>query len=299
MYESFYQLREKPFHVTSNPSFLYLSKEHGEALQHLRYGIQERLGFLMITGEVGTGKTTLAKVLVEKLTAPIKTALILNPNLSAAHFLRAIVRDFGIQKDGSVSTLGSHQIGTTRGELLETIERFLLKEAGIGSAVVLIVDEAQALSSTTLEQIRLLSNVETPTEKLLQIVLVGQPELAIRLATDARLRALDERIAVRYQLDPLSSDEVGAYIEHRIRSAGSTTGFPKFSLEAVTLVAQLSKGIPRRINMICDQALLAGYVHESPRLIDASLVRRTQFSLKSDNALTEASIANVRRGGDQ
>lgn len=298
MYESFYQLREKPFHVTSNPSFLYLSKQHGEALQHLQYGIQERLGFLMITGEVGTGKTTLAKVLVEKLTAPIKTALILNPNLSAAHFLRAIVRDFGIQKDGSVSTLGSQQIGTTRGELLETIERFLLKEAGTGSAVVLIVDEAQALSSTTLEQIRLLSNVETPTEKLLQIVLVGQPELAIRLATDARLRALDERIAVRYQLDPLSPDEVGAYIEHRIRSAGSSTGFPKFSLEAVTLVAQLSKGIPRRINMICDQALLAGYVHESPRLIDASLVRRTQFSLKSNNALTEASIANVRRGGD-
>ena len=299
MYESFYQLREKPFHVTANPSFLYLSKQHGEALQHLRYGIQERLGFLMITGEVGTGKTTLAKVLVEKLTAPIRTALILNPNLSAAHFLRAIVRDFGVQKDGSVSTLGSHQTGTTRGELLETIERFLLKEAEAGSAVVLIVDEAQALSSTTLEQIRLLSNVETPTEKLLQIVLVGQPELAIRLATDARLRALNERIAVRYQLVPLSPDEVGSYIEHRIRSAGSATGFPKFSLEAVTLVAQLSKGIPRRINMICDQALLAGYVHESPRLIDASLVRRTPFSLKSDNAFTEASIANVQGGGSQ
>jgi general secretion pathway protein A len=286
MYEAFYQLREKPFHVTADPSFLYFSKQHQEALEHLLYGIRERLGFLMITGEVGTGKTTLSKALIEQLGPPDKTALILNPNLSGAQFLKAVVRDFGLGPDSAASGHPKpKRVGNTRGELLETIERFLIQEAETGSAVVLIIDEAQALATNTLEQIRLLSNVETPSKKLLQIVLVGQPELAQKLRTNFRLRALHERIAVRYHLEPLDPSEVGAYIEHRIRSAGSKNGFPQFSKEAVALVSELSQGIPRRINLLCDQALLAGFVQESPRLIEAVMVRRATESMAGSRAI--------------
>lgn len=287
MYEAFYQLREKPFHVTSDPAFLYLSKQHQEAMAHLLYGVREQMGFLMITGEVGTGKTTLAKALVEKLEAPAKTALILNPNLSGTQFLKAVVRDFGVQKDGTAVACGEILHGN-RGELLETMERFLIREAEAGNAVVLIIDEAQALGTATLEQVRLLSNIETPSKKLLQIVLVGQPELQERLRTNYRLRALHERIAVRYHLEPLEVAEVSHYIQHRIRLAGSATGAPHFTEEAVALVAHLSQGIPRRINLICDQALLAGFVRESPFEIDAALIRQGVESMgRQDRRKTE------------
>jgi len=286
MYEAFYGLREKPFYVTADPAFLYPSRHHQEALAHLTYGIRQRLGFLMITGEVGTGKTTLAKALVEKLQAPTKTALILNPSLSGTQLLRAILTDFGAIQENT-GTFGS----STRGRLLQLIERFLLEQAEAGSTGVLIIDEAQALSTNTLEQVRLLSNVETPKTKLLQIVLVGQPELSQRLARDPRLRALQQRIAVRYQIQPLNEEEVAAYIEHRLQVAGGTA-LPKFTEEALSLLAQLSQGLPRRINILCDQTLLAGFVRET-RTIDTSVVEAARAAM-NDEPIVQEPVANFR-----
>ena len=262
MYETFYRFREKPFHVTADPAFLFLSRQHQEALDHLTYGIRERLGFIVITGEVGTGKTTLAKALVERLSPDTQTALILNPALSGTPFLQSILKDFGAASNGT---------RLSRGELLQKIEQFLLSQAGSQTGGVLIIDEAQALSSSALEQVRLLSNVETPKTKLIQIVLIGQPELTERLNRERRLRALRQRIAVWYELKSLSPDEVAPYIRHRIHVACSEEP-PLFTEGALTKIARLSEGIPRRINGLCDQALLAGFVKES-RAIDEELIK--------------------------
>ena len=266
MYETFYGLRERPFHVTADVTFLFPSRDHKEAMAHLTYGIQQRLGFLMITGEVGTGKTTLAKALIGQLSPPIRTALILNPGLNGVQLLQAVIHDFGFQQDAS-SRL-------TRGGLMKALEEFLLSLNQSGGNAVLIIDEAQAVSPNTLEMVRLLSNVETDKTKLIQIVLIGQPELVQRLSTDRRLRALNERIAVKYHIRPLSEDEVTEYIGHRLRVAGAKE-YPRFSPEAIALISNATEGIPRRINHLCDQALLAGFVQES-RVIDEPLVREAQ-----------------------
>lgn len=268
MYESFYRFREKPFYVTADPSFLYLSRHHREALDHLTYGIQERMGFLMITGEVGTGKTTLAKALVGKLSPPMKTALILHPTLSSVQLLKAILKDFGCSPADGASS---------RGQLLQTIEQFLLDQIPLEEGAVLIIDEAQALSDSALEQVRLLSNVETPKRKLIQIVLIGQPELAQRLERKPALRALRQRIAVRYQIQPLAEEEVAAYVHHRLHLAGDAAG-PVFTPEALSKIARFSGGIPRRINHLCDQTLLVGFVRES-RVIEGSMVEEAQAAL--------------------
>ena len=261
MYEAFFGFREKPFHVTADPAFLYPSQEHQEALAHLIYGIRERLGFILITGEVGTGKTTLVKTLIGRLEGSTRSALILNPTLSATELLRAVLRDFGLEtrKD-------------SRSELLVAIEEFLLCEAESAGTAVLIIDEAQALSVSALEQVRLLSNVETAKRKLLQIILVGQPELDQRLAQDRRLRALQQRIAVRYRIQPLRPEEVAGYVRHRLQAAGPGGLTPtRFTEGAVAVIAQKSGGVPRRINLLCDQALVAGFVRES-QIIDESMV---------------------------
>ncbi len=276
MYETFYGLREKPFHVTADVSFLFPSRDHREAMAHLTYGIQQRLGFLMITGEVGTGKTTLAKTLLGQLHPPTRTALMLNPGLNGIQLLQAVLQDFGSWQGHTPLGESTLPKKPTRGELLRRIEEFLLEVNRLGGDAVLIIDEAQAVSSSTLEMVRLLSNVESDKAKLIQIILIGQPELIQRFSTDRRLRALNERIAVRYHIQPLQKEEVASYIQHRLRTAGASHP-PPFTPEAVAIIAEISQGIPRRINHLCDRALLAGFVQEHP-VIDESLVKEVLTS---------------------
>jgi len=261
MYLKFYQLKEKPFNVTSDPNFLYLSRKHQEAISHMQYGIQERMGFLEITGEIGTGKTTLCKALLNTLDEHTKTAFIMNSNLSEIQLLQAIVEDFGIQlKNKNKITM------------LNELNRFLLEQLRRNNNVVLIVDEAQNLKPSLLEQIRLLSNLETEKQKLLQIILVGQPELKEKLES-RELAQLRQRIAIRYHILPLENDEIESYIKHRLRVAGGHDDADIFEPEAVDEIFRFSRGIPRLINIICDKALLAGFVMEQ-RHITRDIIKR-------------------------
>ncbi len=262
MYLEYLGLREKPFSITADPSFLYLSKKHREALSHMVYGVRERKGFIEITGEVGAGKTTLCKALLRHLDPETRTALILQPNLSELQLLHAIVQDFGMNPMQRTNHLG----------LFNQLNEFLLEQAGAGRNVVLIIDEAQNLSLRVLEQVRMLSNMETDKEKLIQIILVGQPELRDKLALPA-LEQLRQRIGVRYHLTPLDADEVRTYIDHRLRVAGSD-GTLEWTQEGAEEVYQCSRGVPRLINLICDRTLLACYVFQSRR-IDREIVRHS------------------------
>ena len=266
MYLEFLGLREKPFSNTADPSFLYLSKKHREALSHMVYGIRERKGFVEITGEVGTGKTTLCKALIRQLDATTKTALILQPNLSELQLLQAVVQDFGL------NPMRADRLG-----LFNQLNRFLLEQGELGNNIILVIDEAQTLSLRLLEQIRMLSNLETDKEKLIQIILVGQPQLREKLALPA-LEQLRQRIGVRYHITPLESDEVRTYIEHRLRVAGSD-GTLEWTADGTEEVYRCSRGIPRLINLICDRALLACYVFRVKR-VDGEIVRKSYQELE-------------------
>ncbi|MBI2370641.1 MAG: AAA family ATPase [Deltaproteobacteria bacterium] len=268
MYRHFYGLNERPFNLTPDPRFLFLSENHRGALEHLIYGIRQREGFIAITGDVGTGKTTLCRALLEKLDPKTKSALVLNPLLSEEELLRAILQDFGVPSRAQ-----------SKKGLIDDLNGFLLGQLGSGSPAVLIVDEAQDLSLPVLEQLRILSNLETTKEKLLQIVLMGQNELRDKLALPA-LRQLNQRISVRYHIRPLQPDEVPRYILHRLMVAGARGGV-SFSQDALERISRESQGIPRLINLICDRALLAGYV-ERARTIGASLVDRAVQSLQGE-----------------
>lgn len=267
MYKTFYGLREPPFHVTADPAFLFPSQQHRDALAHLTYGIRQRLGFLEVTGEVGCGKTTVVKALLAQLPDSVRTSILFNPTLSDVQLLEAIVQDFGLPPGRK-----------TRVALMAALNRFLLDQQSQGRTAALIVDEAQTLAPRTLEQIRLLSNLETPKQKLLQIILVGQPELADKL-TDPLLRPLQQRIAIRCRILPLAAEEVGAYIAHRLRVAGAAEGRPAFTPAAVALVARYSRGLPRTINHVCENALLAGFIQET-MTIDPSLVHQAIETLE-------------------
>ncbi len=253
-YLQFYGLTEAPFNITPNPRFLYLSGKHLEALNHLLYGIRERKGFVQLTGEVGAGKTTLCRALLAHLpTEHFSTALILNPVLHPDQMMAAIATEFGLDVRGK-----------DRFQTLQILNYFLLDEMGKGRDVVLIIDEAQNLTNDLLEQVRLISNLETDDRKLLQIVLMGQPELRDRL-NDHSLRQLRQRITVRYHLRPLRFAEVKAYIRHRLQVSGAN-GAPNFSAAAVWRVFNYSKGIPRLVNAVCDKCLLAGFVNQRDRI---------------------------------
>lgn len=250
VYLEFYGLSQPPFDITPNPGFLFYSVKHREALNHLLFGIRERKGFVQLTGEVGAGKTTLCRALLEALEDRFSTALILNPVMSANELMKAIAMEFGL-------AVGGHD----RLETVSMINTFLLEQVEHGRDSVLIIDEAQDLTDDLLEQVRLLSNLETDNRKLLQIVLMGQPELRDRL-NNPKLRQLRQRITVRYHLPALTASEVSQYVHHRIHVAGGN-GSPSFTGPALWRIYRYSKGIPRLVNALCDKSLLAGFVHDS------------------------------------
>ena len=273
MYLEYLGLREKPFSITADPAFLYLSRKHREALSHMVYGIRERKGFVEITGEVGTGKTTLCKTLLRQLDSTIKSALILqSQQLSELQLLQSVVQDFGL------NPMRANRLG-----LFNQLNQFLLDETTKGHNVVLIIDEAQNLSLRLLEQIRMLSNLETDKEKLIQIILVGQPQLREKLAQPA-LEQLRQRIGVRYHITPLDTDEVRTYIDHRLRVAGSD-GTLQWTDDGVAEVYRDSHGIPRLINLICDRSLLACYVFGVKR-VDRDIVRHSYQELAGEVPVT-------------
>ena len=264
----FYGLRQAPFDITPNPRFLFHSAKHREALNHLLYGIRERKGFIQLTGEVGAGKTTLCRALLEQLDGRFSTALILNPVLNADELMKAIAVEFGLSVKKS-----------DRMETIAAISDFLLQQVLNGKETILIIDEAQNLTEELLEQVRLLSNIETDDRKLLQIILMGQPELRERL-NSPRLRQLRQRITVRYHLNPLKLGEMGLYIQHRLSFAGGN-GIPVFTRPALWRIFKYSQGVPRLINAVCDKALLAGFVAQSQR-ITFGMVGRAIRELEGD-----------------
>lgn len=260
MYCEFFQLKERPFNVTADPNFFYLSKSHREAYSHLLYGINERKGILEITGEVGTGKTTLCRAFLNELERKTKTAFIINPLLSDLQLLQAVILDFGIRIKRF-----------SRLEIIWELNKFLLKERKEGSNVVLIIDEAQNLKPKQLEQIRLLSNLETEKEKLLQIVLVGQPELKKKLELP-ELRQIRQRIMVFYHIQPLERYEINDYVYHRLKVAGDA-GSIIFEEDTMDEIYNFSKGIPRLVNVVCDRALLLGFVQQTYKITKEILNR--------------------------
>ena len=260
MYLEYYRLLEQPFNITPDPRFIYYSRHHQEAYDHLMYGINARKGFIELTGEVGSGKTTLCRAVLANLGGDVETALILNPSLTETQLLRAMLNDYGLEVRGR-----------DRLAYIEKLNEFLLQKNRDGTNVALVIDEAQDLSPQVMEQVRLLSNLETDQHKLIQMVLCGQPELKKRLERPD-LRQLRQRITVRYHIPPLTLEETRVYIGHRLSVAGSN-GSVLFDHGAVREVYRYSKGGPRLINAVCDNALLAGYVAKQST-IDARCVRK-------------------------
>ena len=267
MYTEYYHFHEKPFGLTPNPAYLFLGESHREALNHLNFGIQQKEGFILITGDVGTGKTTLCRTLLSQLKNGYQTAYIFNPVLSLKDLLKNILEELG----------ETVKPGKTKRDLIVWINQRLLDFYRQGIKTVLIIDEAQDLSSEVLENIRLLSNLETTRDKLLQIVLVGQPELEKKLSLHS-LRQLNQRITIRYHLKALTFEETRDYIHHRIIIAGNAASV-RFDDSAVRVIYRLSRGIPRLINQLCDRALLAGYVAQR-RDITGRLVKKGLQSLQ-------------------
>src|SRR5678815_1949741 len=261
MYEDYYGFTEKPFSLTPDPKYLYKSESHANAFDLLQYAIRRREGFVVITGDIGTGKTTLCRAVLEQLDRKTFTALVLNPFLSEEDLLRVILQDFGVVSREEIKR--GRLVGVTKQELIETLNEFLLSLLPLGAGALLIIDEAQNLPRQVLEQIRILSNLETNREKLLQIVLVGQLNLK-ELLRAPELRQLDQRVSIRYELRPLTREETAAYVGHRLTIAGG--GAVSFGSIALDYVYRYTNGIPRLINLVCDRALLGGYSARTSRI---------------------------------
>lgn len=260
MYNQYFGLNDSPFSIAPNPHYLYMSERHREALAHLLYGIRTDGGFILLTGEVGTGKTTVCRCLLDQIPENVDTAFILNPKLTAVELLATICDDLGIDYPDNATIKG----------LVDRLNDFLLSSLQADRRTVLIIDEAQNLSADVLEQLRLLTNLETNQRKLLQIILLGQPEL-LTLLSQPELRQLSQRITARFHLDALDRNEVAEYIEHRLSIAGAQRQL--FRPDAINRIYRLSEGIPRLINLICDRALLGAYV-ENRSLVDTKIVNK-------------------------
>jgi general secretion pathway protein A len=265
MYQEFYSLREKPFVLTPDPQFLFLSAGHRTAIESLLYGIQQKEGFMVIAGDIGTGKTTICRAFLERLDKNVKTAVIFNSFLTEEELLESILRDFGFSSKGR-----------TKKERIDALNRILIYFLSHGKQAVLVIDEAQNLSIPVLEQIRMLSNLETEKEKLLQIILIGQLELDEKLRS-TELKQLNQRIAVRHYLLPLTQAETEYYIYQRLMVAGSK-GSITFSKSALHEIYKFSKGAPRLINLLCDRALLAGFIQQTYS-IEKEIIKLAKDSL--------------------
>ena len=274
MYEDYYGFVEKPFSLTPDPKYLYKSESHGNAFDLLQYAIRRREGFVVVTGDIGAGKTTLCRAILDQLDRKTFTALVLNPFISEEDLLRLILQDFGVVSRDEIKR--GRLAGVTKQELIETLNDFLLSLLPLRAGALLIIDEAQNLPHRVLEQIRILSNLETDKEKLLQIVLVGQPNLK-DLLRSPELRQLDQRVSIRYDLKPLTGDETAAYVAHRLSIAGGGSSV-SFTPRALELVHRYTGGIPRLINLVCDRALLGGYSDRSTRIVPDT-VRQAARSL--------------------
>jgi len=266
MYLTFYGLKERPFNATPDPKFLYLTPGHREALAQLVYSVRGNRGFLVLTGEVGTGKTTLLQAFRQRLDGKAAVAYVFNSTLPFDGMLEYVLEELGVPTPAS-----------SPAQRLLALQRFLLDRRRAGQSTVLILDEAQNLEAATLEQIRLLSNFETSSEKLLQILLVGQPELRSKLERP-ELRQLQQRIELQCSLPPLSREQIRDYIETRLHVAGASN-LALFSDQAQSRIAAYSGGIPRRINILCDHCLVIGYADQQPR-IDANIVGQAIEALR-------------------
>jgi putative secretion ATPase (PEP-CTERM system associated) len=272
MYERFYNLRERPFALSPDPEYLYLSRVHREALDYLRYGLESHAGFTVITGEIGAGKTTLLQSLIQKLDSRTIVARVVNTTLDPRELLEAILMDFGLPAEGR-----------SKPAMLRDLGQFLVQQRLEGKRPLLVVDEAQNLSTEALEEVRLLSNLETEKSKLLQIVMVGQPNLRDTLATPS-LEQLRQRISVSYHLPPLDANDTEAYINYRLEHAALRRPALRFPPDAAALVHDRSRGVPRTINVICDAALVFGYAEER-RDIDRRLIEEVVKELEATGVL--------------
>jgi len=284
MYKGFFKLKDNPFNVNPDPRYLFFTKEIEEALSGLKYGVQNRKGFITLTGEVGTGKTTLVNRLLDWLhTQNVRTAFLFNSRMNTSQLFDFILAEFGITCESR-----------TKSQQLMRLNQWLLDRFRAGETTVLIVDEAQNLTYPVLEEIRLLTNLETSTEKLLQIVLSGQPELEEKLKLP-QLRQLRQRIMLRCKTTPLSKEQTNDYILERLRIAGAA-GAPIFSPEAVEVIHKHSDGIPRVVNLLCEHSLINAYV-EQQRPISANIVEDVAHEFQLDEVAPTASAANQNGGG--
>lgn len=275
MYEDYYGYTEKPFSLTPDPKYLFKSESHGQAYELLQYAVRRREGFVVITGDIGTGKTTLCRAFLEGIDRNTFSALVLNPFLTEEDLLKLILQDFGVVSRDDVKR--GRLAGVSKQELIETIYDFLLSLLPLRASAVLIIDEAQNLPMPVLEQIRILSNLETDKDKLLQIVLVGQLNLQTSLKAP-QMRQLDQRVSIRYQLRPLSRDEVAAYVSHRLMIADGSTSVT-FQPKALDVVHRRSSGIPRLVNLLCDRSLLAAYAARTSR-VSSDMVNQAAENLQ-------------------